>query len=313
MMRSLRHAAALAALLAFRSVPVHAESPQSEVAAADRSFTDGDWAAAAAAYDSLARAHPQDAQFHLRLGVALHGLGRFREAVPALEAAERLGSPGPNASYRLAKAYARAGRIDDAGRALLRAAERGFFALPTVESDPDLAGVRAGAGYAEVRQAIDRNARPCVYEPEYRALDFWVGEWDVRPTGASDTTPASSSRIELVEDQCVVSEHYSTAAGYSGRSFNSYDPEKKRWQQFWVDNKGATHHYVGQARDGNLYYEADGIHVPGTPGPVRMKMTFFNEGPNLVRQLGEQSSDGGQTWTTAYDLSYRRRNAAAGS
>jgi hypothetical protein len=215
----------------------------------------------------------------------------------------------PAGQFRLAKAHARAGRLAEARAALLRAAERGFFSLPLLESDPDLAALRADAGFAEVRQAVDRNARPCVYKPEHRALDFWVGEWDVRPAGAPDTTPPSRSRIELVEDKCVVAEHYEAPA-YSGRSYNVYNAEGQRWEQFWVDNKGARHHYLGQARDGNLYYEADGVHVYGTPGLVKLKMTFFNQGPDQVRQLGEQSSDGGRTYTVSYDLTYKRRRKA---
>jgi hypothetical protein len=175
-----------------------------------------------------------------------------------------------------------------------------------LDADTDLAAVRAEPAFEPVRQAVDRNARPCVHRPEHRAMDFWVGEWDVRPTGSPDSTPPSRSRIELVEDQCVVAEHY-TAPGYSGRSYNLYDVEQKRWEQFWVDNKGGRHHYQGQARDGNIYYEADGVRVVGTPGLVKMKMTFFNQGKDQVRQLGEQSSNGGKTYTVSYDLTYTRR------
>jgi hypothetical protein len=154
-------------------------------------------------------------------------------------------------------------------------------------------------------------APPCAGKAEHRALDFWVGEWDVRKTGAPETAPPSRSRIELVEDQCVVQESYTTPAGYSGRSLNAYDPEKKRWEQFWVDNQGGIHHYLGQARGGNMYYEAEGIRPLGPTSPLaRVRMTFFNQGPDQVRQLGEQSTDGGKTWTVAYDLTYRRRKAA---
>jgi hypothetical protein len=151
---------------------------------------------------------------------------------------------------------------------------------------------------------------PCV-GPEHRVLDFWVGEWDVRRTGAPETTPPSRSRIELIEGQCVVYESYSTPAGYSGRSFNAYHPDKKRWEQFWVDNQGGVHQYVGQARDGNMYYEAEGVRTQGPTSPLaRVKMTFFNQGKDQVRQLGEQSTDGGKTWSVAYDLTYRRRKPA---
>jgi hypothetical protein len=217
----------------------------------------------------------------------------------------------PAGQFQLAKAHARAGRVAEALSALRRAAERGFFNLSLLDSDPDLAPVRADAGFAGARQAVDRNARPCAYGAEHRALDFWVGEWDVRPTAGPAAAPASRSRVELVEDQCVVAEHY-TAAAYSGRSYNVYNGTDKRWEQFWVDNKGGRHHYLGQARDGNVYYEADGVRVFGTPGLVKLKMTFFNQGKDQVRQLGEQSSDGGKTYTVSYDLTYRRRAPGGG-
>ena len=158
--------------------------------------------------------------------------------------------------------------------------------------------------------------RPCGGTAEYRRLDFWIGEWDVLPAGAPPPAQKPSrSRIERVEDQCVIAEFYETPAGYSGRSLNSYHPDLKHWEQFWVDNTGEIHHYVGHFRDGNLYYEADGIRSAGPTSPLaKVKMTFFNQGPNQVRQLGEQSTDGGKTWTTAYDLIYRRRpEAGAGT
>ncbi len=228
-------------------------------------------------------------------------------------AAARAQSPAPD-PLRPAREAARAGRVDDALAALLRAAENGFFGMAALEKDPDLAAVRSHPRFAEVRRVVDRNLRPCVYQPEYRALDFWVGEWDVRPRGAAEGTRPSRSRIELIEDQCVVYEAYSNPAGYSGRSFNAYQPEAKRWEQFWVDNKGARHHYVGEARDGNLYYEADGVRAGGPSSPpAKVRMTFFNQGQDQVRQLGEQSTDGGRTWSVTYDLVYRRRPASAES
>jgi hypothetical protein len=148
--------------------------------------------------------------------------------------------------------------------------------------------------------------RPCVNAPVHRAFDFWVGEWDVRPSGKPEQPP-SHSRIEKIEDGCVIYEQYTTPQGYSGRSFNAYHPEKKEWQQFWVDNTGGIHHYRGQARDGNLYYEAEAVALPGEPVPVRMKMTFLNLGKDKVRQFFEKSSDGGKTWQPSWDLVYTRK------
>jgi hypothetical protein len=41
--------------------------------------------------------------------------------------------------------------------------------------------------------------------------------------------------------------------------------------------------------------------------PVLLRMTFTPIDANTVRQFGENSNDGGKTWTTAYDLTYRRK------
>jgi hypothetical protein len=148
--------------------------------------------------------------------------------------------------------------------------------------------------------------RPCADKPANRGLDFWIGDWDVRPAGAPANRPPSKSHIERVEDGCVIAEFYTTPQGYSGRSINAYDGITKRWQQVWMDNQGGVNNYFGQARDGNLYYEADGVYVPNQPKLVKMKMTFFNQGRDQVRQLIEQSTDEGKTYTTAYDLIYIR-------
>jgi hypothetical protein len=40
---------------------------------------------------------------------------------------------------------------------------------------------------------------------------------------------------------------------------------------------------------------------------VIQRMTFHNLGPDKVRQHGENSNDGGKTWTTSFDLEYRRK------
>lgn len=153
---------------------------------------------------------------------------------------------------------------------------------------------------------LDPAARPCLDGAEHRALDFWIGEWDVRGVKAAPGAPPSRSRIERVEDGCVIAEQFTSPNGYSGRSLNAYDPRKRRWEQFWTDNKGGIHHYLGQARDGNMYYAARNVQFAGMSAPGTVRMTFFNLGPDKVRQLGEQSTDGGRTWSTTYDLTYTR-------
>ena len=40
---------------------------------------------------------------------------------------------------------------------------------------------------------------------------------------------------------------------------------------------------------------------------LMQRMTFTKLGNDKVRQHGENSNDGGKTWTTSFDLEYRRR------
>ena len=61
---------------------------------------------------------------------------------------------------------------------------------------------------------VERPQSPCS-APEYRQLDFWIGEWDVlNPKG--DTV--GRSRIERIEGGCAILENYLTAQGYLGKS-----------------------------------------------------------------------------------------------
>jgi uncharacterized protein (TIGR02246 family) len=157
-------------------------------------------------------------------------------------------------------------------------------------------------------EATRPDARPCLQSSEHRRFAFWIGDWDVTSASSATTDPPARSHIEWVEDGCVILEEYRAAGGYSGRSLNAYHPDKRHWEQFWVDNAGSIHHYVGGFRDGRLHYEAEGVRSPGPSSPpARARMTLFDQGPGRVRQLGEQSTDGGTTWAVSYDLVYRRR------
>ena len=93
----------------------------------------------------------------------------------------------------------------------------------------------------------------------------------------------------------------------AGKSFNVYNSVTKQWQQYYVDTLGTITLYKGSFReDGHLYFEADQF---GTSNKIRM--TFYNQGPNQVRQLGHISADDGKTWTVSFDLTYVRKPAKA--
>ena len=168
-----------------------------------------------------------------------------------------------------------------------------------------LAALLAGLSpFTEAAQTPSPNLQPCETDANFRKFDFWVGDWDVQPTGKPRAPQGASSRVEKILSGCVIFENWEPGPGRggAGKSFNIYNASTKKWEQYWVDATGRITHYFGEFReDGNLYYEADQF---GTGN--RIRMTFFNQGKDRVRQVGHLSTDSGKTWTVSFDLTYER-------
>ena len=237
--------------------------------------------------------------------VKLHDGGKFEDAIPRFKDAIAQGfQPVNQARFRLARAYARAGRVELALAELETLAAAGFAntaALPMA----DLDGLRALPRFKAFEARVNANARPCAADPLFHSFDFWIGEWDVQPTGAP-RAPIGSGATSIIErqlDGCVIQENWQPGVAGAGKSFNIYNTVTKLWEQYYVDTRGTITHYKGTFReDGNLYLEADQF---GSTNKVRM--TFFNQGPTQVRQLGHISTDGGKTWAVSFDLTYVRK------
>ena len=238
--------------------------------------------------------------------VKLHDGGKFVEAVPLFKKAIELGyQPINQAHFRLARTYARLGQTELALAELEGLAAAGF-ANTGVLAMSDLDSLRSLPRFKAFETRVNTNAAPCLNDPRFHAFDFWIGEWDVQPTG-SQRSPIGTGATSIIESQlggCVVQENWiPNGKTAMGKSFNIYNTVTKQWEQYYVDTRGTITHYKGAFKDdGNLYFEAD---QQATGGKVRM--TFFNQGPNQVRQLGHQSTDGGKTWTVTFDLTYLRK------
>jgi hypothetical protein len=239
-------------------------------------------------------------------GVRRHDSGAPAEAIAFFKEAIRLGFlPAVQPRFRLVRAYARSGQPDLALAELESLAAAGFANI-TALALPDLDTLRPTPRFQAVEKRVNLNARPCAADANYRAFDFWIGEWDVQPTGAA-RAPLGSGATNVVErqlDGCVIQENWAPIGGVgAGKSFNTYNSVTKQWEQYYVDARGTITHYKGTFHaDGHLYFEADQF---GTTNKIRM--TFFNQGPNQVRQLGQTSADGGKTWTVSFDLTYMRK------
>ncbi len=106
---------------------------------------------------------------------------------------------------------------------------------------------------------------------------------------------------------CVLLESWTGTNGWSGKSFNIFDLDRKRWHQTWVDQSGGITHIVdGEYRDGALRFRTEPKRDDKGVLTQRL-LTFTNMSPDRVRQHSQLSTDGGRTWTDEYDFIYERK------
>lgn len=143
-------------------------------------------------------------------------------------------------------------------------------------------------------------AAPCD-DPQQRAFDFWLGEWQVK---TPDGKLAGINRIEREYGGCVLHERYDTGRGYSGESLNVFDAGRNVWHQTWVDTSGTLLLLEGGLKEGRMVLEGQTIMVGGLVTKHRITWTPNQDGS--VRQLWESTDTNGK-WITAFDGQYTRK------
>ena len=137
--------------------------------------------------------------------------------------------------------------------------------------------------------------KTCENTPEFHQFDFWIGEWDVFTL---QNQKGGDSRIERIIKGCVILENWTGTSGYEGKSFNHYDPQTKKWYQYWIDQNSTVTTYEGEYSEKDkaiIFYSYD--HAKDT-NPYLVRLTFFDIDPNTVRQFSQKSTDDGKTWTS---------------
>jgi hypothetical protein len=69
---------------------------------------------------------------------------------------------------------------------------------------------------------------------------------------------------------------------------------------------GVTEYFDGYYENNKMILQTANVKQPDGSFKIQ-KMTFFNLGPDKVKQFGESSTDDGKTWKTDFDLEYRRK------
>ena len=200
---------ALAAPALAAQTPGALQPPANALQRANTLFSQSNWSASLDAYSALAKEYPSHALSRFRVGVSLLGLGKFSDAEASLREGERLGIAPAQAGYRLAQVFAEEHKSDAAIDELLRSAGAGaFFGAPAIDADPHFASLKTHPKWTATLDAFDAVVRPCMHDPRFREFDFWLGDWDVRPTGAPPAGPPGRNTVTLEDNGCVVMEHW---------------------------------------------------------------------------------------------------------
>jgi tetratricopeptide (TPR) repeat protein len=292
--------------------PALADSPSPDsiagkAAAASVAYEERDWTKAEPLYEHLVQAQPESLRNWYRLGVCLQGMGKHQRALDAFQKTQSMGMPVSIVGYNISAVYASMGQTDRAIGLLTEAVEQGYAQADQMSTDPDLQSIRGDARFASLIERAKHNQSPCDYKQENHQFDFWVGDWDVVTT--NEDSPAGISHIERAIGNCVIWENWTSRGntGYAGKSYNIYNTDLKRWEQFWVDNKGGMIHFYGGLTNGVMDFYTD--EIPQSDGTrLKRHLQFFSLGSNKVRQFSQGSTDGGKTWTIEYDLTYNRKN-----
>jgi hypothetical protein len=145
-------------------------------------------------------------------------------------------------------------------------------------------------------------AGPCSTNAESRALDFWLGDWNIAGPGSSATAKSS---VTAVLDKCIIVETWDGGRGHTGENWFGYNADDKSWHGMFADNKGRVHVFVnGKVASGSAEFSGPS---QGTDGQMIVnRVRVVRIGPDKVEQRWEKSSDHGATWTTEFRGEYSR-------
>ena len=140
---------------------------------------------------------------------------------------------------------------------------------------------------------------------ESKQFDFWVGEWEL--SYVEDGKPGKSrNHVSKVLDGCAILEEFSGAPGtkLDGRSYSTFDRLTGKWKQTWVDNTANYLDFTGGMVDGRMVLSRE---MTGRDGQrISQRMVFQDIRRDGLKWLWQRSEDGGRTWSTQWEIDYRR-------
>ena len=134
--------------------------------------------------------------------------------------------------------------------------------------------------------------------PEYRRLDFWLGNWKAYDDDGKGHYVARDE-IASILGGCVLLERYRQNDGHDGNGVTIYDASRAVWHQTWVTNAGQLLIIEGRFKDGALKMSGDNLGKDGKR--VWYRVTWKQQSTG-VRETAVTSKDAGRSWRPAFDI-----------
>lgn len=268
---------------------------------ADTYFRNQEWEKASIAYEMLVKKDPENGKAWFRLGLSYHSRSEYLMAISAFKQANKLEFNLPITRYNLACSYALLGKKQETLHWLTEAIEAGFQQIQLLHTDNDLASLRSDPRYQELTIQLDERLHPCLYNPKYQELDFWLGEWDVFNR---ERYKIGRNSIRKIQKNCVILENWISTKGTTGTSITYFNPATGKWKQNWVDEFGNVIWYEGEVINGTMHFKGETINKDGNIEAAKVIIEPLPDG--RVHHLIEHSKDGGRSWYTWFEGYYQK-------
>jgi len=171
----------------------------------------------------------------------------------------------------------------------MKVRNRWYFLLPAL-----VLGVSVNA-------VAQEDAPPCG-SAQHHQFDFWLGEWDL----TWDEDGHGSNTINRILGDCIIQENFDGGASMPlrGMSVSAYHPATGQWLQTWVDNDGSYLDFTGGMRDGRMVLQR---RTTREGREILQRMVWRDIKPDALEWDWEASTDGGATWTSNWQIHYRRK------
>ena len=167
-----------------------------------------------------------------------------------------------------------------------------------------IAAIQLYATSADAQSASAAKPPSCA-AAEHHQFDFWIGRFEVRdPSG----NIVGHNRIERAHGGCALIENWTGVSGISGTSINIYDRDHHRWHQTWVDSSGGLLQLDGWRSESAMSLSGSAFDADAANQVALQRITWTPLAGGRVRQLWESSTDGGKTWSVAFDGLYIRQD-----